>query len=96
MSDKITSNIKLAKKIKKLGTRQEIVLPGVPEFLTEEEETNINLTLIKMDQFSNNIKVEEDKPSNQHTAEKKQVLRLLSHHSNTSFVHLRIQTKWTV
>ena len=71
MNDKITSKRKLAKKIKKLGTRQETVLACVAEHLTEEEKTNINLTLSKMDQLSNNIKVEEDKPSIQYTAEKK-------------------------
>ena len=45
MNAKITSNINLAKKIKKLGSRQETVLAGVADHLTEEERTNINLTL---------------------------------------------------
>ena len=70
MNAKITSNIHLAKKLKKLGSRQETVLAGVAEHLTEEEKSNINLTLSKMDQLSNNIKVEEDTPSHQNTTEK--------------------------
>ena len=65
----ITSNIKLAKKIKKLGTHQETVLAGVAEHLTEEEKSNINLTISKMDQLSNNINVE-DTPSHRNTTEK--------------------------
>ena len=70
MNAKITSNMNLAKKIKKLGSRQETVLAGVADHLTEEEKSNINLTLIKMDQLSNNIEVEEKKPPNQHTERK--------------------------
>ena len=38
--------------------------------MTEEEKTNINLTLNNLDQLSNNIKVEEDKHPNQNTTEK--------------------------
>ena len=70
MNAKITSNINLAKKLKKLISRQETVLAGVADQLTEEEKTNINLTLGKMDQLSNNIRVEEDKPPKQNTTEK--------------------------
>ena len=70
MNAKLTSNINLAKKLKKLGSRQETVLVGVADHLTEEEKSNINLILTKMHQLSNNIKVEEDKPPNQHTVEK--------------------------
>ena len=70
MNAKITSNIHLAKKLKKLGSRQETVLAGVADHLTEEEKTNINLTLSKMDQLSNNVRVEEDKTPNQNTTEK--------------------------
>ena len=70
MSDKITSNMNLAKKIKKLGSRQETVLAGVAEHLTGEEESNITFTLCKIDQLSNNIKVEEDTPSHQSSTEK--------------------------
>ena len=60
---KITSNINLAKKLKKLGSRQETLLAGVAEHLTEEEKSNINLTLSKSDQLSKNIQVEKDTPS---------------------------------
>ena len=67
---KITSNINLAKKLKELGSRQETVLAGVADLLTEEEKKNINLTLSKMDQLSNNIRVEADKPPNQNTTDK--------------------------
>ena len=70
MNSKNTSNINLAKRLKKLGSRPETVLAGVADQLTEEEKTNINLTLSKMDQLSNNIRVEEDKPPNQNTTEK--------------------------
>ena len=70
MSDKITSNMKLAKKIKKLETHQETVLAGVADHLTEEEKSNFSLALSKLDQFSNNIKVEEATPSHQNTTEK--------------------------
>ena len=70
MNAKNMSNINLAKKLKKLGSRQETVLAGVADDLTEEEKTNINLTLSKLDQLSNNIRVEEDKPPNQNTTEK--------------------------
>ena len=45
----MTLNIKLVKKVKKLGTRQETVLAGVAEHATEEEKSNINLTLGEMD-----------------------------------------------
>ena len=69
MNTQITSNINLAKKLKKLGSRQESVLAGVADHLTEEEKTNINLTLNKMHQLSNNIRVEEDKPPHQNTTE---------------------------
>ena len=55
MNAKITSNTNLAKKLKKLGSRQETVLAGIAEHLTEEEKSNINLTLSKMDQLSNTI-----------------------------------------
>ena len=67
MNAKVTSNLKLAKKLKKLGSRQETVMAGVADHLTEEEKININLTLSKMDQLSNNIRVKEDKPPNQNT-----------------------------
>ena len=70
MNAKLTSNIHLAKKLQKLKSRHETVLSGVADHLTEEEKSNIILTLSKMDQLSNNIKVEEDKPPNQHTVEK--------------------------
>ena len=70
MNAKITSNINLAKKLKKLGSRQYTVLAGVADHLIEEEKTNINLTLSKMDQLSNNIRVEEAKPPKQNTTEK--------------------------
>ena len=71
MNVKIMSNINLAKKLKKLASRQETVLAGVADHLKEEEKKNINLTLNKVDQFPNNIKVEEDKPPNQKTTEKR-------------------------
>ena len=98
MNAKITSNINLAKKLKKRGSRQETVLAGVADQLTEEEKTNINLTLSKMDQLSNNIRVEEDKSPNQNTTEKQrnQILRLSSYRSRMIFVHMRSQRKWTV
>ena len=67
MNAKVSSNINIEKKLKTLGSRQET---GVANQLTEEEKTNLNLTLSKMDQLSNNIKVEEDKPPNQNTTEK--------------------------
>ena len=70
MNAKLTSNINLAKKLKKLGSRQETVLVGVADHLTEEEKENFNLTPSKMDQLSNNIRVEEDKPPNRNTTEK--------------------------
>ena len=70
MNAKITSNKNLAKKLKELGPRQETVLAGVADHLTEEEKKNINLSLSKMDQLSNNIRVEGDKPPNQNTTEK--------------------------
>ena len=70
MNAKITSNINLAKKLKKLGSRQETVLDGVADHLTEDEKTNINLVLSKMEQLSNKIEVEEDKLPNQHTSQK--------------------------
>ena len=70
MNAKITSNTNLTKKLKQLESRQEIVLAGVADHLTEEEKSNINHTLSKLDQLSNNIKVEEDKHPNQHTLEK--------------------------
>ena len=70
MNAKMTSNINLAKKLKKLGSRQGTVLAGVADHLMEEEKTSINLTLNKMDQLSNNIRVEEDKPPNQNITEK--------------------------
>ena len=69
MNAKITSNINLAKKLKKLGSRQETVLVGVADHLTEDEKSNINHVLSKMEQLSINIKVEEELPS-QHTSEK--------------------------
>ena len=69
MNAKLTSNINLAKKLKKPGSRRETALAGVADHLTEEEKTNINLTLSKMDQLSNNIRVE-DKPPNRNTTEK--------------------------
>ena len=86
---KSTSNINLAKKLKKLGSRQETVLVGVADHFTEEEKKNTNLTVSKMDQLSNNIRVEEDKPPNQS-------LRFSSYHSETTYVHMRSQTKWTI
>ena len=70
MNAKFTWNMNLAKKLKKLGSRQETVLAGVAKHLTEEQKSNIDLTLSKMDQLSNNIKVEEDTPSHQNTEEK--------------------------
>ena len=70
MNAKITSNVNIAKKLNKLGSRQETVLAGVADLLTEKEKTNINLTLNKTDQFSNHIRVEEDKPPNQNTTQK--------------------------
>ena len=70
MNARITSNINLAKKRKKFGSRQETVLAGVADHLTLEVKTNVILTLSKMDQLSNNIRVEEDKPPNQNTTEK--------------------------
>ena len=70
MNAKITSNINLVRKLKKLGSRQETVLAGLADHLTEEEKTIINLTLSKMDQLSNNIRKEEGKPPNQKTTEK--------------------------
>ena len=70
MSAKVTSNMNLAKKLKKFGTRQTTVLADVADHLTEEEKTNFNLPESKMDQLSNNIRVEEDKPPNQNTTEK--------------------------
>ena len=70
MNAKFTSNINLAKKLKKLGSRQETVLAGVADHLTEDEKSNFNLVLSKMEQLSNSIKVEEDKLPNQHTSEK--------------------------
>ena len=70
MNAKITSNINLAKKLRKLGSRQETVVAGVAGHLTEEEKTNINLTLNRIDQLSKNIRVKEDKPPNQNTTEK--------------------------
>ena len=45
-------------------------MAGVADHLTEDEKSNFNLVLSKMEQLSNNIKVEEDKLSNQHTSEK--------------------------
>ena len=69
MNAKITSNINLAKKLKKLGSRQEFVLAGVADHLTEDEKSNINIVLSKTEQIFNNIKVEEDKLPNQHTSE---------------------------
>ena len=70
MHTKITSNINLVKKLKKLGSRQETVLAGVADHLTEEKKTSIKLTLNKIHQLSNNIRVEEDEPPNQNTTEK--------------------------
>ena len=70
MKSKITSNINLAKELTKLGSRQETVLDGVADDLTEEEKTNINLTLNKIEQLSNNIRVAEDKRPNQNTTGK--------------------------
>ena len=70
MNAKITSNINLAKKLKKLASRQETVLASVADHLTAEEKTNVNLTLNKIDQLSNNFRVEEDKLPNQNTTEK--------------------------
>ena len=57
------------------GTKEARISTGdclawVADHLTEEEKTNINLTLSKMDQLSNNIRVEEDKPPNQNSTEK--------------------------
>ena len=45
-------------------------MAGIADHLTEEEKKNINVTLSKMDQLTNNIRVEEDKPTNQNTTEK--------------------------
>ena len=70
MNAKIIWNINLAKKLKKIGSRQETVLAGVADHLTEDEKSNFKLVLSKMEQLSNNIKVEEDKLPNQHTSEK--------------------------
>ena len=57
MNAEIASKLNIAKKVKKLGSRQETVLAGVADHLTEEEKSNINITLGKMDRLSNNIKV---------------------------------------
>ena len=70
MNAKITSNVNLAKKLRKLGSQQETFLDRVAEHLTAEEKSNIKLTLSKRDQLSNSIKVEQDTPSNQYTTEK--------------------------
>ena len=70
MNAKITSNINLAKRLKNLGSRQETVLAGAADHLMEDEKSNFNLVLSKMEQLSNNIKVEEDKLPNQHKSEK--------------------------
>ena len=59
MKAEATSNLIHAKKLKKLGSRQKTVLAAVADHLIEEEKSNIKLTLSKMDQFSNYIKVEE-------------------------------------
>ena len=45
MNAKITSNINLAKKLKKLESRQETVLAGVADHFTEDEKSNINIVL---------------------------------------------------
>ena len=68
MSDNLITNINLAKKIKKLGSCQEAVLAGVADQLTEKEKANITIALGKMDQLSNNIKIEDDEPTNQTTS----------------------------
>ena len=47
MSDKNTTNINLAEKMKKLESRQETVLVGIEECLTEEDKSNITLTIGK-------------------------------------------------
>ena len=70
LTPKIRRIQNLAKKVKKLGSRQETVLAGVAEHFTEEEKSNINLTLSKIDQISNNLKVEKNTPSHQNTTEK--------------------------
>ena len=70
MNPKNTANINLAKKLMKHGYRQEVVLAGVAEHLTEEEKSYINLTQSKMDQLSNNVKFEEDTPYHQKTKDK--------------------------
>ena len=68
MSDNLTTNVNLAKKIKKLGSRQEAVLAGVADQLTEEDKANITIALGKVDQLSINIKIGDDKPTNQTTS----------------------------
>ena len=70
MKAKVTSNINLSKKLRKLGYPQEAILAAVADHLTEAEKTNINLTVSKMDQLSNNITVKEDKHPKQNTTEK--------------------------
>ena len=68
MSGNLTTNINLARKKKKLRSRQEVVLAGVADQRTEEEKVSITIALGKMDQLSNNIKIEDDKPTNQTTS----------------------------
>ena len=70
MKPKFTTNVNLAKRLMKHGYRQEVVLAGVADYLTEEEKSYINLTLNKMDKLSNNVKFEEDIPYHQNTKEK--------------------------
>ena len=48
MNAKITSNINLAKKLKKLGSRQEAVLAGVADHLTEDGKTNFEAFFISL------------------------------------------------
>ena len=69
MNAKYTSKINLAKKLKKLGSRQETVLAGVADHLTEEN-SNISLKLSKIDKFSKNSKPEEDKHPSVNIVEK--------------------------
>ena len=85
----------LQRKLKKnLDLDRRLFLAGVADHLTEDEKSNFNLVLSKMEQLSNNIKVEEDKLRKPTHKLRKQIFEaFLSYHSNTSFVHMRSQTK---
>lgn len=70
MSENISTNIILARKIKKLGSCQEVVLAGVAEQLTEDEKASITLALGKMDNISRSVRIQEEEPINQCTSGK--------------------------